>query len=105
MREPTTMPYIVLNLISDELARSWKVKNARVGFRFYWDETTTLESLEDLVDVVTNEIVGEECNKVFDFDGFIVDAVQESSMQSPFREEKNMITIIKDFIFTYYTRS
>jgi hypothetical protein len=101
--------YVNSYIVSDvKRRRNSDQKTARVSFTFIGNRTAVPADVLDIVDLLTNEIVKNWCQKrhVFtetglDVDGVFIDAIEESNMFWPNFDELNRVVIVKDFLFTY----
>jgi len=95
--------YCTIKVVSDK--PSYINKVARLEFRIIWGtKDTTPKSLFDAVHTLTEEIAIEHCNKIFDFDGFIVWKAQEDTVFWPSYDANERPVIVKDYLFTYIAR-
>lgn len=100
--------YMYLSLVDDNIktkSNRWSIiKVARLSFHIVgWTEDVLPNTLYTIVDVITNEIVTEQCGKI-EIDNLKLVDIEEWPIWPVFTIEKNKPYIVKDYFFTYYAR-
>jgi len=106
-----TDPFLYTRKISDVVGTSSNVwymqKLARIELTIFskavlWVGEDHETILFDIMDVIKEEIVGEWCNKIAEWDGTFIWEISEDTESPILYDQKERPYIKKDFLFTYF---
>ena len=102
LRETWLFPYLFIEKIEMPTRHAFN-KQAFVTFWIEWDSKTKSKDIELVFNTIDNAIMSDVdwCLPIQSRWDVVVSDIYPSYIQKPFRDTKQNITILKDYVFTY----